>query len=105
RNNTLSGANGQPAKTGVRAALRSEISVRPQAVVAYTAKFQNRMSNLPALQRINNRINVSVVGRTATLRGTVSSKREAEILASMALMEAGISAVDNQLVVLTADAR
>jgi osmotically-inducible protein OsmY len=104
RNNTTGGANGQQLKTSVRAALRSEISIRPQSVVAYTTQFQNRMTRLPALQRFNDHVEVSVSGRTATLRGSVGSKREADMLAKLALMEAGISSVDNQLVVLSASA-
>jgi hypothetical protein len=102
RNNTTGGANSQQPKTTVRAALRSEISIQPQTVAAYTSRFQSRMTRLPALERFNDRVQVSVSGRTATLRGTVNSKREAEMLAKLTMMEAGISAVDNQLVVRSA---
>lgn len=104
RNNTTGGASSQQAKSSVRAALRSEIAIRPQSVIAYTTQFQTRMTRLPALQRFNDQVQVSVNGRTATLRGSVASKREADMLAKLALMEAGINAVDNQLVVLSASA-
>ena len=45
------------------------------------------------------RANVSMVGTTAVLRGTVSSSREAELLAQILSFEPGIDRVKNELVV------
>ncbi|MCY2984756.1 MAG: hypothetical protein NTY15_14125 [Planctomycetota bacterium] len=45
------------------------------------------------------RANVSMAGTTAVLRGTVSSSREAELLAQLLSFEPGIDRVKNELVV------
>ena len=61
----------------------------------------------PASQEVTERIaefskgraNVSMAGTTAVLRGTVSSNREAELLAQLLSFEPGIDRVKNELVV------
>lgn len=102
RNATNTNTGNQKGKAALRTALRSEITIRPQTTANYTARFETRFTRLPALERFGDQVQVNVTGRKAVLRGTVASKREAEMLTKLTLMEAGISEVDNQLVVKAA---
>ena len=72
---------------------------RPSAV-KQAAQLQ---AELMASERLSptNQLEVSVAGRTAILRGEVTSARERDLAELAALVEPGISAVKNELVVAT----
>jgi hypothetical protein len=61
-------------------------------------RFNQRVGLLPAL-RAYEAVEVVAVGRTAVLRGTVANAQQRDLLARLALLEPGVSAVQNELVV------
>ena len=61
-----------------------------------------RLSASPSI-RATEPLEVSMAGRTATLRGTVESEHEKQLAGLMLLFEPGISKVQNELAVAPSD--
>lgn len=70
---------------------------------AMETAMTERLSTSTAI-RSSAPLEVSLAGRTATLRGTVGSERERQLAGLMLLFEPGISKVENQLAVMPPDA-
>lgn len=96
RNNN-GGRNGQKQ---LRVAIKADISTSNLAAspTSVSRQFESRLRNLPALER-SGQVQVTMEGRTAILSGTVASERDRELVAGLAMLEPGISAVQNDLVV------
>lgn len=61
-------------------------------------QFETRLKKLPGLEKRNS-IRVAMAGRTAILSGSVASEHDRKLAEGLALLEPGISAVQNDLVV------
>lgn len=58
--------------------------------------FQSRLNRLPHFSDVSN-VQVQVDGRTAAISGTVSSRREHDLILRLALLEPGIDVIEDQL--------
>jgi hypothetical protein len=74
--------------TAVAAAGRPPAPAASRAQQSLTRQFNNRLP-----------VAVTVVGRTAILRGVVATDQQRDLAARVALLEAGISAVQNEIAV------
>jgi osmotically-inducible protein OsmY len=95
RNNGRGGKNKE-----LRVAIKADISTTNLAAspTNVSRQFASRLRNLPALENTA-AVQVTMEGRTAILTGTVASERDRELVAGLAMLEPGISAVQNNLVV------
>ena len=62
------------------------------------AQMSHRLARIPGLQ-ITERVTVALQGRTAVLRGRVASEHDRSMLARLALLEPGVSDVQNDIAV------
>jgi hypothetical protein len=69
-----------------------------------SAQSARRVSNLGNRSLNGNSISVSMEGRTAVLSGTVASEHDRVLAERLALLEPGVSAIRNELVVASANA-
>lgn len=85
----------------LRISITADISLRSAASTPTTLgqQFQTRLTKLPGLERENS-VRVTMEGRTAVLSGSVASDRDRKLVEGLALLEPGISAVQNELVVI-----
>lgn len=75
---------------------------RPRSVLnasAASLRLSKRLSNIPQLDTLGP-IAVTSVGRTVVLRGTVPSERARDLAERLALLEPGVSEVQNELSVV-----
>ena len=70
----------------------------PPAAAAVRQSLTQRLESCSGLRRLGP-IEVSLEGRTATLRGKVASERDRTLAQSLLLFEPGISQVKNELAV------
>jgi len=106
--NRQTGFNAQQAQRSQQGGTQSQSQIRiplrlgfqPPAVAAprFNVNFSERLAKTPSFQRVG-RINVSLEGRTAVLRGTVASEADRQLAASLARLEPEVLAVQNELVV------
>jgi len=100
RGSTANRSGGGTGSTGTRTELRTSVSVgfaHPRPTVAEVQEsLADRIIRLGRLQ-MRSPLEVSVRGRTATLRGTVSTEHERLLAEQMVRLEPGIWEVDNQL--------
>jgi osmotically-inducible protein OsmY len=97
-----SGAMSQPTQTiAYQTNLRVRFEQPPPAVAASTtvSQLQTRLNTSPRLRRLGN-INVELSGKTARLMGAVSSERDRQLARGLALLEPGVSSVEDELVVV-----
>lgn len=92
--------NQGPGRKPLRIRIKTDIATTNVSASPTTVSrvFEARLKKLPALEKTGS-VQVSMVGRTAVLRGSVSSERDRELAAGLAMLEPGISAVRNELVV------
>ena len=76
----------------------SNIAATVPARAAVANRFSQRVTKLPGLQTAGVTM-TTAEGRTAVLQGKVASKEQADLLGRLALLEPGISAVQNELTV------
>lgn len=95
--------NQQGNKKQLRISISADIPLTSAATTSTTLgrQFEARLTKLPGLGKQNS-VLVSMEGRTAVLTGSVASERDRELVAGLALLEPGISAVRNELVVTEA---
>jgi osmotically-inducible protein OsmY len=96
--NNFNNRNQQGSKKPLRVSIRADIpttnaSASPTHV---SRQFEARLKKLPALER-GEAVQVTMEGRTAILTGTVASERDRELVAGLAMLEPGISSVQNDL--------
>jgi hypothetical protein len=89
----------QSAKPVLRTRLRSGISVPPTSPAQVQRVASQRFRRLPSSQSQLRGINVTMQGRTAVIRGQVSTERDRRMSEMLMRLEPGVSAVDNQVVV------
>lgn len=65
------------------------------------ATIQRQMLKVPGMERLGS-IEVSLEGRTAILRGAVATAHQRDVAAQLALLEPGVSQVQNELSILPA---
>jgi hypothetical protein len=73
----------------------TNVSSSPTTV---SREFEARLKKIPAMENAGS-IQVAMQGRTAVLTGTVRTQRDRELAEGLAMLEPGISAVRNELVV------
>jgi hypothetical protein len=110
--NQQTGFNAQQAQRSRQGGTQSQSQIRiplrlgfqPPAVAAprFNVTFSERLAKTPSFQRVG-AINVSLEGRTAILRGTVASEADRQLAASLARLEPEVLAVQNELVVGSAE--
>jgi osmotically-inducible protein OsmY len=90
----------------LRVSLRADIPVTNAnaAPTNVSRQFESRLQRLPGIER-GDRVSVTIQDRTAILTGSVSSERERSLVEGLAMLEPGISAVQNNLVVEALPAR
>ena len=90
--------NAQSTQPTIRTRLRSAIDVAPFEPAEVQVIANRRVSRLPARAGMRN-INVSMVGRTAVISGTVGTDRERRMSELLMRLEPGVSQVQNNVVV------
>jgi osmotically-inducible protein OsmY len=95
--------NQQNNKKQLRISIKADIPLVTSATAPTSLGrvFEARLKKLPGLEK-GNSIQVSMEGRTAVLTGSVASDRDRKLAEGLALLEPGISAVQNELVVADA---
>jgi osmotically-inducible protein OsmY len=101
----LQGATGTGAQTQQRVRAQMALGFTPRAVAAPQLGNQlaSRLARVGQLQS-SLPVQVELVGRTAVLRGTVDSDHARDLAERLAMLEPGVSAVQNELTVGTAPA-
>jgi hypothetical protein len=97
----MGGQNGGSQTPGVRVMLTVAFDPLPNAPSPSGTAIADRMKSLPALHFVSPP-QVELVGRTATLRGTVASAHDRDLAEQVVRLEAAVSAVKNLLVVAPA---
>lgn len=89
----------------LRISIRADIPLRSTSATSTRLgqQFETRLKKIPGLTK-GHSVEVEMSGRTAVLRGSVPSERDRELAEGLALLEPGISAVQNELVVADAAA-
>ncbi len=100
-NQTGQGNTSNSSRT-LRAPLTVGFSLPDQSAASVGGNFEKYLSRMPAMSS-NANVSVSMEGRVAVLRGTVSTEHERDLAGRLALFEPGISDVRNELVVATAE--
>ena len=92
------GNTNQSTTPSIRTRLRSAIDVAPMPQQRVESNANQRFVRIPRQQGISN-VGVNVVGRTAILRGAVSSERERRMSELLMRLEPGVSTIQNEIVV------
>jgi len=90
-------------KKQLRFAIKADITTQ-KAVSTPTSlgrQFETRLKKLPGLEKSDS-VQVTMDGRTAILTGSVATDRDRKLIAGLAMLEPGISAVQNELEVSSA---
>jgi hypothetical protein len=98
----LTGATGQTQQR-VRAQMSIGFRPRPVATPQLSNQLASRLGRAPQFQ-IHGPLQVELVGRTVVLRGTVDSAHARDLAERMAMLEPGVSTVQNELSVAAAPA-
>jgi hypothetical protein len=96
------GRQGAGGQQQIRVPIRLGFVPSPVATPQFSANLTNRLSKTTALAAARD-INVSLEGRTAILRGTVATEADRRLAESLARLEPEVSAVQNELVVGSAE--
>jgi hypothetical protein len=86
------------AQTTIPTRYRVDFTYSAPAATAVATTLQTRLSNIRGLAALGP-LDVQMEGRTAILRGEVATDRDRDLAARLALLEAGVSAVRNELTV------
>lgn len=95
--NNLNNA-GQAARTPVRIGLTLGFDAPAAVSTRVSSTVAGRLTRLPGVEFVG-APQVSFVGRTAVVQGTVASERDRELVSRLLLLEPGISAVRNELTI------
>ena len=88
---------GQGTTQQLRIPMRLGFTATGRAPRVVSTVFQSRLTKIPGLESVAPGVAVSVVGRTAVLEGIVSTQQQRDLIATLALLEPGISDVQNDL--------
>lgn len=99
----LRGSQGLGTTTTPQLRIPIRIGFTPRAMAAsvVSSRLSRRLSHIPSLGSTAG-VTVSMQGRTAVLAGSVPTDRDRDLVARLALLEPGISDVQNDLVVQSA---
>ncbi len=97
------GQGGANSRTNTQKLVRAPLRLAPEmgSVIQPTAaaqQFTTRLARLPVFSKAQG-VTVSMDGETVVLQGVVATEHDREVLARLALLEPGIAAVRNELVV------
>ncbi len=92
----MGNTNNQQRGATLRIPMRIGFSLPVSVVLERATKFESRLPNIPGLEKIRG-VEVKLAGRTAILQGTVATDRERDLIARLAMLEPGISAIENEL--------
>ena len=92
------GNTNQSSTPSIRTRLRSAVNVAPMPQQRVESNANQRFVQMPRQQGISN-VGVNVVGRTAILRGAVSSERDRRMSELLMRLEPGVSTIQNEIVV------
>lgn len=87
----------------LRHRIRVDIVTSPRSITRISEAFAQRLTRLPGLKGIQS-VDVTMEGQTAVLTGSVDSDRSRELVARLAMLEPGIAAVRNELLVTPTEA-
>lgn len=82
----------------IRAPIRIGFTPATVSSQVVSQRFSERLENLPGVQ-LQSPVSVVMEGRTAVLRGVVTSENDRDLVGRLALLEPGISEVRNELTV------
>ena len=82
------------APPAIRVQLRPDFDVPPVMAAQADARVQARMTKQMVMVGVGSP-QIEMVGRTAVIRGVVANERDRELIARMASLEPGVSAVEN----------
>lgn len=102
RNQNTSQRGQKPLRVSITADI--PLSSAASAPTTLGRQFETRLTKLPGLDT-DNSVRVTMEGRTAVLSGSVASERDRKLVEGLALLEPGISSVQNELVVLEGASR
>lgn len=96
---TLGASNSSNSTTPLRIPMRvgQNAETALAARTATAVRFNQRITNLPGLRVLA--VSMQVADRTAILQGKVASAEQSDLIGRLALLEPGISAVQNNLTV------
>ena len=86
-------------RTPLRAPLSIGFTQAPTSTTVVSSRFSRRLDNLPGIQ-LRGPVSVQMEGRTAVLRGIVTSENDRDLVGRLALLEPGISEVQNELTIV-----
>jgi len=92
------GGRGGAAKVQIRPRLHVAFSYRPPIATAVSAELARRLASTPQIHTMSP-LEVSLVDGTLTLRGHVATEHDRSLAEQLALLEAGVWKVKNELVV------
>lgn len=96
--NAFGGQGAGQGQQAVRTRLRSGIEIQPVAPASIQSQVRQRMSSLPAADRLNG-VEITMEGRTAILTGQVESEQRRRMSELLIRLEPGVSRIDNRLTV------
>jgi hypothetical protein len=107
RNTQMQGQGGAGRQGQMQQPIRAPIRIGfTQATVSsevVSQRFSQRLEKLPGI-RLESPVAVEMEGRTAILRGVVTSENDRDLVGRLALLEPGISEVRNELTVAASEA-
>lgn len=100
-----SNQNQGPGKKPLRIKITADIPItNAQTSTMVSQQFENRLKKIPAMAKAGS-VQVTMEGRTAILQGRVATARDRELAQGLAMLEPGISRVQNELIVDASAAR
>ena len=89
---------GNQSQNPLRAPIRIGFTQAPTPGSVVSQRFSRRLDNLPGIQ-LRSKVTVEMDGRTAVLRGIVTSENDRDLVGRLAQLEPGISEVRNELTI------
>ena len=91
--------NNQRGRVQLRVPMRMGFTVSTTQMTARSKQLATRVPKIPGLRNVQG-LTVEMDGETAILRGTVESEEQRDLVERLAKLEPGISAVQNELLVV-----
>lgn len=97
------GQQGVAGSLQLRHRVRVDIESSPRAITRISREFAQRLTRLPGLKGVDS-VDIAMAGRTVVLTGSVDSARTRDLVARLAMLEPGVAAVQNELLVTPTEA-
>lgn len=100
------GQQGVAGSLQLRHRVRVDIESSPRAITRISREFAQRLTRLPGLKGLKgvDSVDIAMAGRTVVLTGSVDSARTRDLVARLAMLEPGVAAVQNELLVTPTEA-